>query len=420
MIEKILKSAKPILTRVIPISVLRKARQKLERQRVLGTMKQLPTSFKPEMHPKGINLIGGILGNSGLAQSSRLVAAVLDEGQVPFTIYNYPPLENKDTEDNSFKDKLSDDLPFGINLIHINPQEMMRAYMALDTRLWDDRYNIAFWLWEIEDFPDQWKILFDYLDEIWTPSEFVSNAIQAKTTLPVYTIPYCVTVPVDKECNRAYFGLPSDLFLFLAMYDSASIAERKNPQGIIEAYKKAFSPKDKGVGLVIKVNHATTKELESLKAQLVEYEHVYLLTEMLEKAQANSLIQCVDVVVSLHRGEGFGLVLAEAMMLGVPTIATNWSANTEFMNSQVACMVDYQLVTLKKDIFPYEKGQRWAEANIQQAAEYMKRLFNDASYYENIKETAQSYIVDKLSMNQAVEKVNTRINKIYQAESEKP
>ena len=84
------------------------------------------------------------------------------------------------------------------------------------------------------------------------------------------------------------------------------------------------------------------------------YTNVYLIEGTLNRDQVNSLTKCVDVVVSLHRAEGFGLVLAEAMLLGTPTIATNWSSNTEFMNKDVACMVDYKLITIERDIPPFK------------------------------------------------------------------
>ena len=113
------------------------------------------------------------------------------------------------------------------------------------------------------------------------------------------------------------------------MFDVNSTLGRKNPLGAVKAFKQAFSAKNQNVGLVIKVNNADEAKLAKLKKELEDYNNVYMITEVMEKKRTNRLIECVDVFVSLHRAEGFGLVMAEAMMLGTPVIATNWSANVE-------------------------------------------------------------------------------------------
>src|SRR5690606_8983460 len=112
---------------------------------------------------------------------------------------------------------------------------------TLDDTLWDFKYNIGFWLWELEEFPDDWVKCFSFVDEIWTSSKFASDSIRKKTDLPVHIVPYPISAPIDEKYDRKYFELPEDKFLFLCMYDSNSTIERKNPIGAIEAFKKAFS-----------------------------------------------------------------------------------------------------------------------------------------------------------------------------------
>ena len=114
-----------------------------------------------------------------------------------------------------------------------------------------------------------------------------------------------------------------------------------------------------------------------------------------------------------HLRSGLGLVLAEAMYVGTPTIATNWSANTEFMNSDVACMVDYKMIEIKEDIPPFKKGYRWADADINQAAGYMKRLYEDKAFYQEIKDNAYKYVRKRLSMERSAKIVADRISEIY-------
>lgn len=404
---------KPFLVKIIPISFLRLLKKKVL-NRTVHQLKQIEKQpFKSDKYPRGINVVASIKEATGLGQSSRLIENVLLNSNIDYTIYNFMQITKKSIEDNSLDRKITNEFKYGVNLFHINAHEFPLAVSKIGTDKWDYRYNIAFWLWELEEFPDEWTECLNLLDEIWTPAEFVSEGIRKKTKLPVKTLPYCVTVPTEVCYNREYFNLPTDKFLFLTMYDSNSIMERKNPKGVLEAFRTAFCVENEKVGIVIKINSPKEEELKIIGEVLGGYTNVYLVTDNLEKVQVNSLIKAVDVFVSLHRAEGFGLVLAEAMLLGTPTIATNWSANTEFMNKDVAGMVDYTIITLEKDIFPYKKGNRWADPDIGQAAKYMKRYYEDKNYYNRIREKALSYSQEKLGIKKAVDLIENRVNEIY-------
>lgn len=314
--------------------------------------------------------------------------------------------------DTSWDYKITGQLKYSINIIHINPREFGLAYIQLGKRVFDCRYNIAFWLWELEKFPEEWSPCFQILNEVWTPSLFVSTSIERETNLPVRTIPYHVVADRKREYKRDYFSLPKDKFLFLMMYDSGSIMERKNPLGVVKAFKSAFDKEDSSVGLVIKINNCTKKDIVELKGLLRDYSNVYFVTETLDKEQVNSLIYEADVFVSLHRAEGFGLVLAESMLLGTPTIATNWSANIEFMNEEVSCLVDAELVEIDRDYGPFKRGNRWAEPDLGQAAKYMKKLYTDKGYYDSIADRAKKHIQEKFGMEQVSGELKKRIEEI--------
>jgi len=165
--------------------------------------------------------------------------------------------------------------------------------------------------------------------------------------------------------------------------------------------------------LVIKVNNPTEHEIAMIRAMVSDHHNVYFITKTLTRNQVNELIYCVDTVVSLHRAEGFGLVLAEAMMLGTPTIATDWSSNTEFMNSDVACMVKAKLVEIREDTGVFKKGNLWADPDIDQAAMYMKRLYEDEIYGTELTQKAKVYIAEHLGMQRAAEQIRTRVEAIY-------
>ena len=374
--------------------------------------KRVIKPYNPAVFPEGVNLIGPFKAQIGLGQSCRLLGAAVKASGIDYTFENFDLIGTVQNGDSTFDSEFKTETPYGINIIHMEPTELMLRCTEFDENLWNERYNIAFWLWELEDFPKEWTPAINLVDEIWTPSEFTSESIRKVTDKPVVTIPYNVTAETDAKFNRKYFNLPEDKFLFLVMFDANSTMMRKNPLGAIEAYKKAFSPDDDSVGIVIKINNAEEKKLEPVKKLLDGYKNVYFITDILEKKAVNSLIADVDVFVSLHRAEGFGLVMAEAMLNGTVCIATNWSSNTEFMNNDVACMVDYSFITLEKDMSPYRKGAKWADANTDEAAEYMKRLLNDKNYYDSLSKKAKEFVETKLSMDNISELYIKRIHEI--------
>lgn len=404
---------KPVLIKLLPLSLLRKMKRSMIANSY-GKLEKLDIlPYENGRYEHGVNLIGNICAESGLGQSCRLVASALDKTGFPLSIYKYEQLGAEGQGDHSWKNRLSKELPYDVNLIHINPHELGLAFIQQDASVWNYRYNIGYWLWELEEFPDEWTPCFQCLDEIWAPSEFICNAIRKKTTLPVRCMPYYVDVHIGTIYDRKHFGIPEDKFLYLMMYDQSSCMERKNPIGVLNAFKMAFEKENENVGLVIKINNPTPESRKQIRSVLDGYTNVYLIEETLSRDEVNSLTKCVDVVVSLHRAEGFGLVLAEAMLLGTPTVATNWSSNTEFMNENVACMVDYELITIEKDMPPFKAGNRWADANLDQAAGYMKKLYEDKEYYEMIRKNAKEYAEEKLGMDQAAGRIRERLKEIW-------
>ena len=415
LLIKAAKLAKKIIKAIFPASWIKAVMNTIyhwKARKLAAVVKEKQENgHKPEL-PSGVNLIASITGDSGLGQSSRLIANVLEHSDVPHVIYNYVYSYSLKMEDTTYADKISSELPYDINLVHINPRELGPALFRLPKNMWSSQYNIAFWLWELEDFPEEWAVYTDLFDEIWTPAEFVSNAVRTAAKCPVHTLPYHVTAPTEEQYDRAWFGLPEDKFLFAFMYDANSVADRKNPMAVVKAFMKAFSPEETGVGLVIKANNGRPEDIEKLRRQMRGYENLYFVTDNLKKTAVNSLLKCVDVFVSLHRAEGFGLGMAESMMVGTPSIATNWSANTEFMNSEVGCMGDYKLIKLEKDIEPYHKGSRWADADVDQAADYMRRLYLDKAYYRSLSEKGYEYIQKKLGLEESVKRLEAQVKRI--------
>jgi glycosyltransferase involved in cell wall biosynthesis len=361
---------------------------------------------------KGINLIGAIRAEMGLGQSCRLLANMIIKCNYKLSIYDMEFNDNVKKGDVGFDAYVSDAFPYGINIFHVNPIEIGRVFMKIP-EAWEGRYNIAFWLWELEEFPKEWILYCNLFDEIWAPSKFTADSIRKVTDVPVRVIPYFVTVSHQGKLLRKDFGLPEDKFLFLSMFDMNSTLGRKNPMGAIKAFKYAFSPEDSRVGMVFKINNTTKDSLVKLRDELKGYDNIYFITETLGKDEVNCLIESVDAFVSLHRSEGFGLVMAEAMLLGTPVIATNWSSNTEFMDKSVSCMVDYKLIRNPKREDLYPKGCVWAESEYRQAAEYMVKLAGNEDYCRWIGKSAKQFIESKLGKGNTVDVLGQELDRVW-------
>ncbi|MCI8443197.1 MAG: glycosyltransferase family 4 protein [Provencibacterium sp.] len=399
---------KPLLIKLLPRSVLRYLKNHLLYRVVVPEGRErLP--YEPGAYPQGINLFGHLRAEMGLGQGARLTAYALRESGLPYCLINFETGNSARHADNELSAEFTDTPRYSINLIHINAGQMDLLHLMRPKEDWDRRYNIAVWLWELEDFPDEWCKYFSLVDEIWAPSRFTAQSIARKSPVPVRVIPYGICAEADDTAGRAAFHLPENLFLFLCMYDVNSMMARKNPLGAIHAFKKAFGHQENGVGLVIKVNNSTERELSLLRRELEGYPNIYFITNILPRAQVYSLIKACDVFVSLHRSEGFGLVLAEAMLLARPVIGTNWSSVTDFMTKENSCPVGYELIRLQQDYYMFKENQRWAEPDIGEAAAYMRRLYADKSYYETIAQNGQRDIRRNFSPEKAGEAIYGRL-----------
>ncbi len=329
-------------------------------------------------HQVGINLVGYARSEHGLGESLRLAALAVEVAQLPFCICDFTVGNSSRTLDDRWAHKFTDKNVHSVNLFHINADQMGVAHSVLGDAFFRDRHNIGYWAWELPEFPDRWLSAFAYLNEVWAPSQFVVESITRKSSVPVIRMPHSIRFSVNHSLTRSQMGLPEDRFIFLTMYDMHSYQVRKNPEAVIEAFRRAF-PDPKNVTLVVKTQsvdlHPT--EYEELKKRIGGVPGIMLLDRTMHRQEVYDLENLCDCFVSLHRAEGFGIALAESMYLGKSVIGTNWSGNVDFMNYKNSCPVDYQLVDLERDYGPYKRGQYWAEPDVEHAAWYMKTLVDD-------------------------------------------
>ena len=396
--------------KVIPVSVRHLVSRPLEKRIVRKT--EIPKPFVPGRYPSGINLYGLFRAEIGLAQGVKLYARALEKGGIPHTLLNLDFMPNLPQTDRSWDDRLTLENRYAVNVTHINPMEWRDALGAFPQKQFDRHYNIGIFQWELETVPDDWKPIFDYVDEIWAPSEFTARALRKETDKPVIPVLYGMETPYDRELTRADFGLAEEDFLVLMMFDSLSYASRKNPGAAIDAFREAYGDNPEHVKLVIKINNPKDKDVAFVEEHIGGKAGYVLITERIDKPRLNSLIRLCDVFLSLHRAEGFGLVMAEAMALGTPAVATGWSANTEFMPEEAACPVKYSLIPVNGG-YQFDNGELlWADPDVHDAAAFLKRLRDDPAYYRRKAEAGREYIAERLSLEKCAEVIRGRLKEI--------
>lgn len=360
----------------------------------------------------GVNLIGYIRAEMGLGEGARSDARALHEAGIDFGIINYELGNSARMGEVSWQQKEREDAPFDISLWHINADHLAAAQHAIPRYLLGDSYQIAFWAWELEVMPTSWRPALALVDEIWVPSEFVRETIAQETDKPVVCLPHCVAPKPDSTLGRDYFALPEASTLFLAMYDTHSVAERKNPNAALNAYLQAFPQADGAAGLVLKVNNADVESLQALSVRLGDRDDIILLTADHSKREIDSLIAACDCFVSLHRSEGFGLAPAESMALGKAVILSDWSGSQEYTRAEHCFPIACELIELERDYGPYKRGQRWADPDIAQAAEAMRQLVAQPELGPEMGDRARRFIEDNFSPKAIGERMRARLDEI--------
>lgn len=362
----------------------------------------------------GVNLVGYARGEFGVAENVRSYARALEVVGQSFLIHNFEEGAASRQEDRSMEAHFSDVLRYDANVFFINADQMRLAARTLGGDAFVDRYNVGFWVWELEQFPDDWNDAFNLVDEVWVPTEFVRKAIATSTAKPVYKIPKAIEFDVPTHLDRAHFELPEGEFVFLYSYDFNSFSSRKNPEAAVAAFRRAFGEVQTKVRLVIKsINgHRFPEKLAELVRSVVDDSRIDVRDGFLSREEMFGLQNSIDCYVSLHRAEGFGLGMAECMYLGKPVIATAYSGNLEFMNRDNSCLVDYQLQPLVDGDYPYWQGQHWADADIDDAAQYMRRVVDDSDYAASIGAAAAASMRRNHSKSVCGQAVVARLNAI--------
>lgn len=342
------------------------------------------TAFARRHAKLGMNIVGFLTADLGVGESARCMVRAADAAGIPSALVALKLNCKNRLGDQTYAARIQGTNPHDVNVVHVDPPASRDIDHHHGPVFRRGKYNIAYFAWELPEFPDAWTTSFDYFDEIWCPSDFTTSAIALKSPVPVLTMPHSISFAAPGESIaqlRARFGLPANAFLFLTLFDLNSYSARKNPRAVIDAFRRSGLA-GSGAALVLKVQNVAGNEADfaALQQSVRDLPGTVLLTETLSRSDIYALQAACDVFVSLHRSEGFGLAIAESMLLGKPVIATNWSASAEYVTADNGCPVRARLVTLEQNHGPYAKGSTWADPDPEHAAQYMSTLFEDRKF----------------------------------------
>ncbi len=287
----------------------------------------------------------------------------------------------------------------GALILHVNGPYMPYIAMRLGRKFLTGRRIIGYWAWELPRMGPDWNRGLGQVHEIWVPSQFIADALPAKVNVPVRIVPHPVRPPTA-TADRQRFGLPADAFIVLTAFDMGSTYVRKNPRAAITAFRQAFGD-DPDCLLVLKVGNAGDAgwAMEDLTQAMAGMRNVRLVQNTLSRDDMAALIASADTVLSLHRAEGFGLLLAEAMLSGVPVVATGWSGNLDFMTSDDSALIGYRLVAVSDPQGTYTVNDTtWAEADTEEAASWLLRLRDDPELRRSLGQRGRDAATQKLSL----------------------
>ena len=278
-------------------------------------------------------------------------------------------------------------------VLHVSAPQVPLALLRLGRAALRGRRVVGYWAWELPVAPDSWRACAAFVHEAWAPSRFAAAALEPLLPGRVRVVPHPVAAhpPAPSALGRAELGLPRDAVITLVAFSLASSFERKNPLGAIEAHRLAFGDRADRV-LLLRVGdpHHFPADFARLRAAAAA-PNIRIDTQTRPAADHFALMAACDIVLSLHRSEGFGLVLAEAMLLGVPVVATDWSGNTDFMDAGCAAMVPVRLVPVHDPRGVYvAPGAMWAEPDLAAAAAHLARLADDAAVRRALGQAGQA------------------------------
>ncbi|NTI24150.1 glycosyltransferase family 4 protein [Rhizobium rhizogenes] len=329
----------------------------------------------------GVSLVGYPRGEFGLGEDIRLLRASLNEVQIKPTVVNAPwtIMARQAIDEPSVE---ADVATFdGDVMIYVMPAfDTLTLLNKVGPSAFSARRKIGFWQWELERFPPPARMAMELVDEIWCHSEHSARAFRGATDKPVIRVPLPVMVPELPRVSRSNFGLEDDSFVVFTSFDGASSISRKNPLGAVLAFQSAF-PREthRKARLIVKAMNVHDDSLwRECMRKAAQDPRIIIRNTVMDRLEYYELLQCCDVVLSLHRAEGFGRLMAEAMALGIPVVASAYSGNMDFMNDKNSWLVSGETLPVLFGDYPFYQDQIWFEPDVGSAAEALRDCESNA------------------------------------------
>jgi glycosyltransferase involved in cell wall biosynthesis len=383
-----------------------------------------------------VELAGHLTAAVGLGSAVRGTVTALRASGLPVTVIDLPLDETHPVPLPAFPSGTPPDgsnlapAPgaFAVTLVHTNPDALLQSLNAprsdsrLDPRRLLDRFTIGYWAWEASSgIPRAWRDCLPLVDEIWVPSAFTAAAVAPHVTVPVIAMPHAVTVPPGPPAfDRQAFGIPDGTLCFLFLFDATSNVTRKNPAGLIRAYRAAFPDSASDALLIIKAKKLSDGECRALEALAGGRSDIRIINEPWTVERIAALMAACDAYVSLHRAEGFGLTVAEAMACGKPVIATAYSGTMDITTPDTAYLVPCRTAILEADDGYYRRGTVWADPDLEEAARLMRRVASNPDEARAVGERAAARMRTHFSPEAVGARMRDRLSVLMSSRSNPP
>ena len=356
----------------------------------------------------GVDVVGYLQAELGVGEAGRLLVNALRANNLEVGTVNCSLTQSRQNYPFEVENRAS----HSAVVMAVNADQLDIVRHSLGVKFFKDRDVIGQWFWELSEPPKSYRHAFDLVREVWAPTLFIKESLEtmAPERVSVVHMPLPIMTPeVDSSLTRESFGL-DNRFAFLFTFDFLSVLKRKNPIGLVEAFCEAFSPNE-GPVLILKSINGNKRmiEFEKLKWACRGRTDIIVIDEYFDAIKSATLMAVTDCYISLHRSEGLGLTMAEAMALGKPVIATGYSGNMDFMSDKNSILVPWTLVQVGKDAESYPSDAMWAESNLGAASVAMRRIFDDQDFARSLGAIAQRDIAENFSPQKTGARMKSRL-----------
>jgi glycosyltransferase involved in cell wall biosynthesis len=377
-------------------------------------LKRLPRLGAPldKERRDGVLFIGYAEGNLGLGQVFRNGLQAAQFVGLSFGVYPFRVGIETRLLGPFMPDRYDKTHPYGVNVIVVAADQMPNVLKSINGRLLNNSYNVLQTFWELPKAPKAWRGVLRSIDEIWAPNNFVADAFRPVFSGPITLMPPVVDVGEGPFLSRDYFGLDAKRFYFMFSFDYYSSLYRKNPVGAIEAFQRAFPEGNENVGLIVKSNGNAqpNPDVKGTVSQAAAADpRIVVLEKSMSRAEILGLIHSCDAYISLHRSEGFGMGIAEAMSFGRVVIATDFSGSTSFVTPQTGFPVQFTLRRVAVREYPWADKQLWAEPDINSAASALETVWRRPDLARERANAGQKLVQQRFGMTEVGEMMKSRI-----------